>query len=414
MTRSTAMVGVNRNATQQMHASGASPSHYCEEREMWDAKSLGEWLSGIGVPDARPLWFEYQHEPLEVPASLVRDLHRDGVAGILPGLEYAVEGAAHLALAMGLPGAGVEAARTLRNKALLRETTSSYDWGSVAYLLATSSEELSDFLARQADSAIVKPIDRQGSLGVARVDRHSDGPALWNDILSAFEKNQTITGWSGQSRALVEELLVGDECSVEALVSDGSVQWVNLTAKHVLDGPHRVEIGHEIVTVEDWCLPVMQELASAIGFEFGLLHAEFMRTAQGPRLIECAGRPPGDQILNLIEHAWGFSPTAAWSAIMCGDSFAFPSRARGRASVAFIYADVDGEIVSDVDASLLSPEYVSSYTGARGDIVHLPRSSWDRLGFVVSAEALGARGLYDDARERADRLRPRVECGMLD
>lgn len=99
---------------------------------------------------------------------------------------------------------------------------------------------------------------------------------------------------------------------------------------------------------------------------------------------------------------------------MCGDTFPFPSRARGRASVAFIYADVDGEIVSDVDTSLLSAEYVSSYTGARGDTVHRPRSSWDRLGFVVSAEVRGTRGLYDDARECADRLRPKVESGQLD
>ncbi|MFE4195530.1 ATP-grasp domain-containing protein [Paenarthrobacter sp. NPDC056912] len=408
MTRRTAMVGVNRNATQQLQSSGFSPLLFCEEQEIWEAKRLTTWLDEAGVTGAIPVWFEYQHDPLIVSDAVLESLLREKVDGVLPGLEYAVEGAALLASSLGLPGAGVEAARILRNKALLRQSTSTFEWGAVSFHLATSADDLAIFLTNESNEVIVKPVDRQGSLGVTRLGIGADVQKAWADIIGGYEKNQTIEGWHGTNHALIEEFLVGDECSVEALVSDGAVQWVNLTAKQVLEGPHRVEIGHEIVAVEDWCWQTMQELAGAIGFQYGLLHAEFMRTPRGPKLIECAGRPPGDQILNLIEHAWGFSPTAAWSAVLCGDKPTFPSEAKARAAVAFVYADGDGVVETVPDRSMIPPQAVVSYSALPHQKVFRPRSSWDRLGYVMTSSNVGLRGDYGECREFADLLRPHL------
>ncbi|MEA5153823.1 ATP-grasp domain-containing protein [Raineyella sp.] len=408
MTRRTAMVGVNRNAAQQLRSSGASPTLFCEEPELWEAKQLTSWLDEVGLSDAKLVWFDYQHEPPTSTAAVAQTLRSERIDGVLPGLEYAVEGAAALASSLGLPGAGVEAAHILRNKALLREATSHCAWGTVPFRHVTSAEDLADFLAGQPNDVIVKPVDRQASLGVVRLAPGADVRAAWVEVVGGAEPNQTIHGWVGLRQALVEECLVGDECSVEALVRDGAVVWVNLTAKHVLEGEHRVEIGHEIVPVEEWCWQTMQELVEAVHFRSGLLHAEFMRTARGPRLIECAGRPPGDQILNLIEQAWGFSPTAAWSAILCGDRPTLPTAPRGRASVAFVYSTDDGVVDVVPDRAVVPPQAVVSVTVTPQQEVRRPRSSWDRLGYVVTSSDMGLRGNYAESRTFADLLRPRL------
>ena len=410
MTRRTAMVGVNRNAISQLAYSGTAPSLLCEERELWEAKHLDDWLAQSGLTGVRPVFFDYQHETPRLASNVVKVLRDEHVNGVLPGLEYAVESAAYLAARLGLPGAGESAARILRNKVLLREATQGRSWGAVGFRLASSASGVADFLADQPGDVVVKPIDRQASLGVVRLTRGDDVEAALSQAVVGHEPNQTITGWSSEQRVLVEQCLVGDECSVEALVSWGEVVWANLTAKRVRDGNHRVEVGHEIVPLEDWCRPTMQELVDAVGFGDGLLHAEFMRTTDGPRLIECAGRPPGDQILNLIEHAWGFSPAAAWSEIMCGRRPELPATPTGRAAIAFVWSAQPGVVKQLADLAAVPARALVNYPVTVGQEVRPPRSSWDRLGFVLVASNNGMIGDYAEARRIADSLRPSLEA----
>lgn len=410
MTHRTAMVGANRNAISQLVYSGTAPSLLCEEQELWEAKHLDIWLSQVGLTEVRRLFFDYQHDTPKLSSDVIKILRDEQVDGVLPGLEYAVEGAAYLAARLGLPGAGESAARTLRNKMLLREATQGHSWGAVEFRLVSSVPEVAGFLANQPGDVVVKPVDRQASVGVVRLTRGDDvEAALFQDAVG-HEPNQTITGWSGEQRVLVEQCLVGNECSVEALVSWNKVVWVNLTAKHLSDGKHRVEVGHEIVPLEDWCRPTMQELVDAVGFGNGLLHAEFMRTKDGPRLIECAGRPPGDQILNLIEHAWGFSPAAAWSEIMCGCRPELPAAPIGQAAVAFIWSVRPGVVKQLADLSAVPAQALVNYPVTVGQEVRPPRSSWDRLGFVLVASSAGMVGDYAEARRIADSLRPSLKA----
>ena len=113
--------------------SGTVPSLLCEEQELWEAKDLDNWLTQTGLTEVRRVFFDYQHDTPKLSSDVIRILRDEQVDGVLPGLEYAVEGAAYLAARLGLPGAGESAARTLRNKMLLREATRGHPWGAVEF-----------------------------------------------------------------------------------------------------------------------------------------------------------------------------------------------------------------------------------------------------------------------------------------
>ncbi|MFJ7625101.1 ATP-grasp domain-containing protein [Streptomyces sp. NPDC097595] len=263
-----------------------------------------------------------EHDLSAVLSAVARPPH---VRAVLPGVEYGVSAAAHLAAHWGLPGAGTGAARVLRDKALLREACERAGVPQPRWQRAVRADDVRAFRDREGGSCVLKPANRQGSLGVQLLGPGDDPDAAWLHTVGADEPRLRARRPLPAS-FLVEELVDGPEISAECVVLDGRVLFRNLTGKAVRPGRHPVEMGHHVPAVVPPGVPervaaAMDRLVAATGFRTGVLHAEWLlRDGRSPVLVECAGRVPGDCIHELIDLAHGGSLVADLLTVLSGSS----------------------------------------------------------------------------------------------
>jgi biotin carboxylase len=123
-----------------------------------------------------------------------------------------------------------------------------------------------------------------------------------------------------------------------------------------------------------------------------------MLAPSGPVLIECAGRVPGDAIVELIDAAYEIDLVAALLAALAGERPELPARAARGSAIRFVTA-VPGRVlgVEGLAEVLTRPGVVrAAVSASAGDHIGELRSSWDRLGEVLTtgrdAAQAAARG----------------------
>ncbi|MEU7907473.1 ATP-grasp domain-containing protein [Actinoplanes sp. NPDC049118] len=326
------------------------------------------------------------------------------VQAVLPALEYSVPAAAALAAKLGLPGAGETAAAVLRDKLRLREAAARGGIRNPAWREVHGPQDIVDFAGDRR--VVVKPANRQASVGVHLLDRAgpAEAEAAWLSMTADAEPlvlPDRPLSW----RYLVEERLIGPEYSVEALVRDGRIVFENVTAKSVIAGVHPVEIGH----VAPAPLPAstraafgeaMRALVAATEFGTGILHAEWILTDDGPALIECAGRSPGDRIVDLIDLSYGTRLRLALIELLAGSPPPLPAGPSGGAAIRFLSAapGVVERIDGEEQARELPGVRELRVGVAAGAVARVWRSSLDRHGYVI---ATGDDGAQADSRAQA-------------
>ncbi|MBT2676852.1 ATP-grasp domain-containing protein [Streptomyces sp. ISL-14] len=317
------------------------------------------------------------------------------VRAVLPAVEYGVVAAAVLADAWGLPGGGVRAARILRDKRELRRTAAAHALAQPAFAEATGPADVRALRARHGGECVLKPANRQASLGVVLLGPDDDAEAAWHHTVTADEPRLRVN-YPDAARYLVEERLHGPEVSVEALVHQGTIGFLNITAKDVLPGRHPVELGHTVPAppgaAEDTLRAAMAGLVDALGFATGILHAEWVLTRGRPHLIECAGRLPGDRIHSLIDLVYGGDGILAdLLALMAGEGPVPARTARRGAAITFLPtpaaqgSDTVVHSVTGTDkAEQLDGVEEVSVSAVPGSAVVATTSSWQRAGYVIA------------------------------
>ncbi|GAA3048343.1 ATP-grasp domain-containing protein [Kitasatospora albolonga] len=324
---------------------------------------------------------------------------------IAPLLEYATPFAARLAERYGLPGAGAGAAQVMRDKALLRKVTSAAGIANPASQEVGSAEQVREFAAAHPGSLVLKPANRQASVGT-RVLHSLDGlESVWQDCLTQDE-GYLVPDRERELRMLVEQYVRGEEFSVELLVREGEVLFSNVTGKLLYPGDRPIELGHSVPAAG--LAPELGELLvaetgrvlRAVGFGSGMVHCEWIVSEGVPYLVECAGRFPGDGIPMLIEEAYRINLAAEFYTVMQGGRPApLPREAAGGAAVRFVQAE-PGEVVSvtGVEEARALPGVLSlSLHLEPGQTVRPLRSSWDRAGSVMTRGATPEEALANAA-----------------
>jgi biotin carboxylase len=352
-----------------------------EERDLWEGKKLAAKADAHScLAEVRFGRYQQDDQFLEVVADIA------GIDAVAPGLEYAVTAAAHAAEYLGLPGAGSGAAKVLRDKLLLREVTSSAGMPSPTFREIGSAAEIEDFA--RGRPCVVKPASRQASLGVVLLDAGADVAVAWRETSRADEGNQ-VAKRPMRWRYLVEDRLYGPEFSTECLVADSRVLFVNVTAKRTTPGSSPVELGHVVPAtggdLEPWRLAA-EQLVKAVDFGTGILHAEWVRTADGIHLIECAGRPPGDKIIDLMDLAYDTNFTWLWLKSLAGQEICVPAEPGRAASIRFITAasGIIDRIAGVASARAQPGVWRVDMLRKAGDELADLRSSWDRVGSVIA------------------------------
>ncbi|HEU5158461.1 MAG TPA: ATP-grasp domain-containing protein [Streptosporangiaceae bacterium] len=333
---------------------------------------------------------------------------------VLPATdEMSTVGSAYLAEELGLPGATVRAAEIFRDKLKLREAAHAAGlrnprWREIHDLdgLRSAASELA------GGGLVVKPTGRSGSQGVVLLGPDDDLAEAWRHTTTA--EGRIKIDPPPFTRYLVEERLYGAEISVECLVADGEVVFGNITGKHVLPGPFPVEVGHVVPAAlspatEKELLDAMRALVDATGFAYGVLHCEWILTADGPALVECAGRIPGDRITDLMTIAYDAPFMAAYATLMTGrpGETTMPDAAAQVSAIKFLTAPaagVVGEIAGLDEAAAAPGVHAAQVTVKVGAEVTEARASRDRIGHVL---AVGAD--HEQAWERVERAAELIE-----
>ncbi len=373
-------------AWQEVLADATDPVVFVEEPDVARKRDVDEHLAGS---DAELIRWEYQ---LAGAADRFYLAHRDlDPVAILPGVEYAVPFAARLAERYGVAGAGLGAATILSDKALTRTVTREAGIPNPRSEHVHDPGEVRAFMAACDGPIVLKPANRQASVGTQVVDDEAKVAAAWRECTQQDE------GIYAPDRAkplvmLAEQFVAGEEYSVELLVRDGEPLFANVTEKHLFDGPRPIELGHAVPApippaLTGLLVAQTRRVLDAVGFGSGFVHCEWIVMRGVPYLVECAGRMPGDLIVPMIDQAWKTDMVGAFVTVMRGDLPApLPQRAAAGSGVFFIRAD-PGEVVSvsGVEAARELDGVISAGVLVEpGDRVNELRSSWDRVGWVYA------------------------------
>jgi biotin carboxylase len=322
-------------------------------------------------------------------------------AAIVPVVEYAVPFAARLAERYGLPGAGACAAELLCNKHLLRQVAGEAGVANPRSQAVTGPDDVLAFMRAFGAPVVLKPANRQASVGTRVLRSAGEVQDAWLECV-AQDEGIFVPDRPRPLRMLVEQFVEGSEYSVELVVRDGEALFCNVTGKLLFGGSRPVEQGHIVPASIPPALTSLLRaetlrVLDAVGYASGFVHCEWIVMDGVPYLVECAGRMPGDSIVPLIMQAWKADVVGWFLRVMRGQALdeTLPQRAPGGAAAWFLRA-APGEVVSvrGIDEARAMEGVTSAEVGVSpGDRTFELRSSWDRVGYVLTTAATGAGAL---------------------
>ena len=262
------------------------------------AQKLGvEVVRGLDVPPAHAVTKEdrlgLDFRDLERSAQQAQAYalkHR--LRAVVPTDDATVVLAAHLSEALDLPHNTIEAAEAARDKHRMRELFARADVPSPWFKLFSISDDPAQIAARLRFPCVLKPTCLSGSRGVIRADHR-------NEFAAAFARVKAMLVRAGLTEILVEGYLPGVEVALEGILRHGHLKGLALFDKpDPLEGP----FFEETIYVTPSRLPAetqqaifacAAQAAQVLGLREGPVHAELRLNADGPWMLEIAGRSIG-------------------------------------------------------------------------------------------------------------------------
>jgi biotin carboxylase len=251
-----------------------------------------------------------------------------GFDGVLTFAESALVTTAAVAEALGLPGIGVPAARTSRNKVLMHQA---HHRAGAPHADFRCAPTLADGLAAATEfgyPVVVKPALGASSNFVFRADT----PAEFRRHYAAAASGAPTMKWTaleadgidlGPAGLLVESFLDGSEHLIEAVVWDGEVRLGSIVDRidadltTFEDNSHQAPTGlsrDEVGLVH----AALTAAAAGQGLVRSALHAE-VRFHQGrPHVLEVTPRPGGGGLEHMAQASAGYHPIRSHLQIACG------------------------------------------------------------------------------------------------
>jgi biotin carboxylase len=345
-----------------------------------DAQALGARLALVDTPDALAsvdpaLGIErIPVSRLAVP-EIVEALRGRGTDAVISLTEMTLGLAAEVRETLGLRGTSARTERSISDKAmtrrLLREKglTRTRSW-------ETTLADLPALIRSLPLPVIAKPLALTGSTGVQLIESEADVAALERQYSSDEAARH------GRDRLVVERFIAGEEVSAEAIVVDGKVTLLALTDKLNTGPPHFFEIGHVMPSRHSaaWSVRIadyLQHVSHALGMVTSPIHAELKLSDDGPELVEIHSRFGGDNIVRLLEEAFGLRAFRVHFDALFGGEIVPPPDAERTCGIGFFTARIGAdyvarsfafphpEAVAEIDFDARRKTKLESYEGVR-------------------------------------------------
>lgn len=281
-------------------------------------------LNGVGGPDFwdadRYRIVGSQHIDDIVAAAL--EWHQvEQFDGVLTFAESAVVTVATVAEALGLPGVGVEAARTSRNKLLMRQAHTRAGVPIPRFRFCEDVDVALDAAREFGYPVVLKPTLGAASHFVFRVDSDEQMRERFADATDGLQRmiwmRTEATGQDiGPYGLLVESFLDGHEHLFEAVAWDDEVYLGSVVDRVTVEGNNFDDDVHVAPTsLSDEQLAkihhIVKTATHAQGVRRSALHAEIRYHQGEPHLLEIAIRPGGGALDMVARVTADFCPIRA-------------------------------------------------------------------------------------------------------
>jgi biotin carboxylase len=217
------------------------------------------------------------------------------------GSDLAMPTVNYVANEMNITGNSVECTFVTTNKYAMRQKLSEHN------LPCPRFNKINSFDLQVIDDftfpLIIKPTDRSGSRGVAKIKTGEQIEAALVRALSESFVNE----------AIIEEFIEGKEISVEMVSWKGTHHYITCTDKVCTGEPYFVEIeqhvpAHMTADLENRIIALVKEALTVLGVEYGASHSEILITNDEQIfIVEIGARMGGDNIgSDLVELFSGY------------------------------------------------------------------------------------------------------------
>jgi biotin carboxylase len=232
------------------------------------------------------------------------------IARIVALDEFDMELAAMLREHLRVPGMGVTATRSVRDKLTMREVASAAGLGMPEFVGITNHHVVRSFLGSTRGPWLLKPRTQASAIGIRKLHQPDE---IWPLLDSLGDM---------QSHHLLERFVPGDVYHVDGIVDGGSVVFAEAHryAKPPFDVMHvggifcsrTVDRGG---TEEHALRREVGRLVAAVGLDEGVFHAEFIRAHESGawHFLEIAARVGGAHIADMVRAATGVNLWREWA-----------------------------------------------------------------------------------------------------
>ena len=199
---------------------------------------------------------------------------------------------------MGLSGIDYDTATLFTNKLMMRERSRELGLPTINYKLCRSLDDAKDFFASLRKSAILKPVDNQGSRGVYMIDSMKELERRFYDTLT----------FSPTGQAIIEEYIHGREFEVDSIVVNYEEKTLMYADTDLYGIPNvfasKTRLYPSVADKEsiERLLDLNHKTITGFGLRQGLTHSEYIQDEETGEiyLIEAAARGGGSYISSHI------------------------------------------------------------------------------------------------------------------
>ncbi|MFL6136570.1 MAG: ATP-grasp domain-containing protein [Frankiaceae bacterium] len=281
-------------------------------------------LNGLGSPDFWPAerYRVAGSKHVDDIVAAARAWHEEErFDGVLTFSEAAVVLVAIIARELGLPGIDVEAARTSRNKLLMRQAHERHGVPHPRFRYVTDLDAALAAAGELGYPVILKPTLGAGSYSVYRINRPEDLQLRFPQALEAriqipWFRMQPDGIDFGPDGLLIESFLEGPEFMTESLAWDDEVYIGSIVDRVTVEGETFDDDVHRAPTALDAdqvaaIHRVIKAAAHAQGLHRSAMHAEVRYHGGEPHILEIAARPGGAGLDYFARVSAGYCPIRA-------------------------------------------------------------------------------------------------------
>ncbi len=298
--------------------------------------------------------------------------------------------ASRIAQRLGLRFLNPETARLMRDKFSVRETLARHGVRQSAFALAENSDSLRQAVAEVGYPALVKPADGYASQNVAVLFCDADLAAYLATLAARPGPTDYGLGVFANNRFSVERYVQGNLIGCDVFVNDEGRHYLGINDKLMYPPPSFAIRGscfpsdrYDRSVIQDY----VDQILSAVNFDFGAAHVEMIMTADGPFLVEVNPRLVSAQIPYQMGYALGRSLYGELINLHLGHSMEELAATPPSwfSAIRWVIAHREG-LLESLELPESPHEQVRRVVvfKAPGDMVKPPINNGDRIAYVIA------------------------------